>query len=153
MGDWASTERIQAGIVLADRAELAGELHVQGRVAQHDGPESPLEMLNRADPFFPLALPGGRIAFVAKAQVAVVACAAVPGPADPERASAAKTISLEVVMAGGAEFRGWATMELPPARARTLDYLNAPGKFFALTCPDATRFINRSHVSVVRPLE
>jgi hypothetical protein len=153
MGDWASTERIPAEISLADQARLSGELHVQGRVAHHDGPETPLEMLNRPDVFFPVTLEGGRVAFLAKAQVSVVACSPNLGPADPERVSAAKTIALEIVMAGGEEFHGWATLELPPTRARTLDYLNAPGAFFSLQGADATRFINRSHVRAVRPTD
>ena len=153
MGDWASTERISADISLADQARLSGELHVQGRVAQHDGPETLLEMLNRPDAFFPVTLGEGKVAFVAKAQVSVVACSPTLGPGDPERLSAAKTIALEIVMSGGAEFRGWATMELPPTRARTLDYLNAAGTFFSLHGEDATRFINRAFVRVVRPLD
>jgi hypothetical protein len=153
MGDWASTERISAGISLADQAELSGELHLQGRVAHHDGPETPLEMLNRSDAFFPVTLPDGKVAFVAKSQVAVIACAPEIGQSDPDRASAAKTIRLEIVMAGGAEFRGWATLELPPTRARTLDYLNAAGLFFSLQGEDASRFINRTFVRVVRPLD
>jgi hypothetical protein len=153
MGDWASTERISADISLADQARLSGELHVQGRVAHHDGPETPLEMLNRPDAFFPVTLEQGKVAFLAKAQVSVVACPPNLGPSDPERVSAAKTIALEIVMAGGEEFRGWATLELPPTRARTLDYLNAPGQFFSLFGEDATRFINRSHVRVVRPTD
>lgn len=153
MGDWASTERISADISLAEQAGLKGELHLQGRVAHHDGPETPLEMLNRPDAFFPVTLEQGKIAFLAKAQVAVVACSPEVGHADPERASAAKTIALEIVMAGGAEFRGWAALELPPTKARTLDYLNAAGLFFSLQGEDATRFINRAHVRVVRPLD
>ena len=154
MGDWASTERISAEISLADQARLSGELHVQGRVAHHDGPETPLEMLNRPDAFFPVTLGQGKVAFLAKAQVSMVACAPDDlGPSDPERVSAAKTIALEIVMAGGEELRGWATLELPPTRARTLDYLNAPGAFFSLKGEDATRFINRSFVRVVRPLD
>lgn len=153
MADWASTERIPADISLAEQWRLMGELHVQGRVAHHDGPETPLEMLNRPDNFFPVTLDNGKIAFVAKAQVSVVACAPQVGQGDPERASAAKTIALEIVMAGGTEFRGWATLELPPTRARTLDYLNAGGLFFSLQGEDATRFINRTFVRLVRPLD
>lgn len=153
MGDWASTERIPADIALADQARLSGQLHVQGRVAQHDGPETPLEMLNRPDPFFPVTLEQGKVAFVAKAQVAFVVGAPHLGQSDPERVSAAKTIALEIVMVGGEEFRGWATLELPPTRARTLDYLNASGTFFSLQGEDATRFINRAFVRMVRPLD
>ena len=153
MGDWVSTERIKADISLAEQVGLKGELHVQGRVAHHDGPETLLEMLNRDDTFFPVTLPDGKVAFVAKAQVAVVTCSPEVGQSDPDRLSAAKTIALEIIMAGGAEFRGWATLELPPTRARTLDYLNASGLFFSLQGEDAVRFISRSHVRVVRPLD
>jgi hypothetical protein len=153
MADWASTERIEAVIAMAEQVEVAGQLHLQGRVAHHDGPETPLEMLNRADPFFPITLGNGHIAFVAKSQVAVVACVPSVLPTDPERMGAAKTIALEVVMAGGAEFQGSAALELPPTKARTLDYLNAAGRFFTLESAEATRYINRTHVRIVRPLD
>jgi hypothetical protein len=152
MSDWASTVRITADFCLADQTRLRGELHVQGRVAHHDGPETPLEMLNRPDAFFPISVDQG-IAFLAKAQVAVVVCAPQVEYSDPERVSAVKTIALEIVVAGGEEFRGWAALELPPTRARTLDYLNGPGQFFSLQGEDATRLINRAHVRVVRPLD
>jgi hypothetical protein len=153
MSDWASTERIQADVSTVDQQVIHGELHVQAGVAQHDGPETLLEMLNRSDPFFPVSLAQGGIVFTAKAQVAVVTCAPEVGLSDPERIGAAKTIGLEVVMTGGAEFRGWATLELPPTRARALDYLNAPGLFFTLRSDLAIRFINRSFVRYVRPLD
>ena len=153
MADWASTERIRADIALTEHLQLVGELHVQARVAHHDGPETALEMLNRVDPFFPVTLADGQVAFAAKSQVAVVTCGPEIGMADPERLGAAKTIALEVVMAGGSEFRGWATLELPPTRARTLDFLNASGLFFALQSDGATRFINRTYVRIVRPLD
>lgn len=153
MSDWASTERIRAEIILADQARLEGELHVQGRVGLHDGPETVLEMLNRDEIFFPLTLAETQVAFVAKSQVSVVVCASEIGVTDPELIGALKIIDLEVTMAGGAEFRGHATIELPPSRARALDYLNTGGRFFALRNDSATRFINRAHVRVVRPLD
>ncbi len=153
MADWASTERIKAEILLAEGRTLAGELHLQARVAQHDGPETPLEMLNRPDAFFPVTLDDGRIGFIAKSQVSAIRSASAMTPADPERVSAAKTIGLEVVMAGGAEYRGWAALELPPTRARTLDYLNASGLFFMLESEDAAWFIHREYVRMVRPLD
>jgi hypothetical protein len=153
MADWASTERIQAELDLAEHVRLLGELHVQARVGHHDGPETPLEMLNRPEPFFPVTLQGGEIAFTAKSQVSVVTCGPAIGISDPDRAGAAKTIGLEVTMASGEEFRGWAALELPPTKARTLDYLNAPGRFFTLLSEEATRYINRRYVRLVRPLD
>ena len=153
VSNWASTERIPAEISLAEQVVIHGDLHVQPRVAQHDGAETPLEMLNRPDAFFPISLATGEISFVAKAQVAVVTCGPFSSLQDPERSEAVKTIGLVVRMAGGAEFSGRAELELPPTRARALDYLNAAGAFFALRSEAALRFINRTHVRVVRPID
>ena len=74
MSDWAATERLPAEIQLAEGVTLRGELHLQARVAYHDGAETPLEMLNRGDAFFALSVSDG-IAFISREQVAVVTCA------------------------------------------------------------------------------
>jgi hypothetical protein len=153
MADWASTERLAVEVTLAEQLQFKGELHLQARSAHHDGPESPLEMLNRSDPFFPVTLQDGGIAFAAKSQVAVVVCPSDVGSTDPDRIGAAKTIELIVYLTGGSEFRGWATLELPPPRARALDYMNGPGLFFTLRNQETTRFINRTYVRLVRPLD
>ena len=72
---------------------------------------------------------------------------------DPERASAARQIELEVVMQGGTEYRGRAVLELPPSRSRSLDYLNGAGVFFALASDDVSWYINKSRVRFARPLD
>ena len=41
-------------------------------------------------------------------------------------------------MVGGAEYRGVAVSELPPTRARALDLLNAPERFFQLLTDEGT---------------
>ena len=153
VSNWASTERVPAQILLAEQMVIQGELHLQPMVAFHEGSETPLEMLNRSDAFFPISLPGGEITFVAKAQVAVVTCAADAFVTDPERLGAAKTIGMEVVLEGGAELKGRSLLELPPTRSRALDYLNSIGQFFVLRSDTALRFINRAHVRVVRPTD
>lgn len=153
MNHWASTERAPAEIRLADGGIVAGELHLQSRVAHRSGPETVLEMLNRPDPFFPLSLADGGIVFLSKAQVAVVTCGPGAGEVDPDRTSAAKQVGLEVGIRGGDELRGWATLELPPTRLRALDYLNAAGVFFAVRTHARTHFINRAHARLVRPLD
>jgi hypothetical protein len=58
-----------------------------------------------------------------------------------------------VVLHGGAEYRGRATFELPANRGRTLDYVNAPGGFFALWSDDVTWYVNKSHVRLIRPFD
>ncbi len=153
MSEWSqSTERMQAEVRLVDGVSLQGELHLQGRVFHHTGPESPVELLNRPEAFIPLSTPNG-IVFVAKAQVMMVVCPPVSAVPDPERLSVAKLIGLDVVMHGGVEVKGWATLELPPPRARTLDFLNGPEPFFAISTDDDYRVLNRALVRLVRPLD
>ncbi len=152
MSDCAASHRLPAEVLLAEGVTVRGELHLQARVAHREGPETPLEMLNRDEPFFVLSTPDANIVFLSRDQVAVVSCAPEPGLDDPDRLNAAKRQDLEVVLWGGAEYRGWATLELPPTRARTLDYLNASGRFVAVSTETETRYINRSHVCIVRPV-
>ena len=151
MSEWAATERIPARVGLAEGLVLQGEIHLQARVALREGPELPVEMLNRPEPFFPLSLPSGEVIFVSKAQVAVVAYRQVPAPEDPERQSAARLIGLEIMLSGGAEYRGFAVSELPPIRGRASDFLNSAEAFFCLTTNEATVCIHRAHVRVARP--
>jgi len=72
---------------------------------------------------------------------------------DPARASAARLVALEVALATGAEYRGRSTFELPPSRARALDYVNAPGSFFTVWSNDLTRYFNKALVRLIRPLD
>ena len=85
MSDWATTRRLPAAVTLAGGDVAIGELHLQPIVAHHDGPESPVEMLNRAEEFFPLALADGGVIFLSKSTVAFVACATADVPDQEQR--------------------------------------------------------------------
>ena len=61
-----------------------------------------------------------------KAQVLEITCPEDVPPPDPDRVTAAKLVELEVILPGGAEYRGSVTLELPPGRRRTLDYHEWP---------------------------
>jgi hypothetical protein len=152
MNDWGATQRITAEVVLADGVVLEGELHLVASAAYPLNTESPLEMLNRAEPFFALTLGPGEVAFVSKAQVAVLSCRD-QGSFDPERASAARLVALEVALTTGAEYKGRSSFELPPSRSRALDYVNTPGRFFTVWTNDLTRYFNKSLVRLIRPLD
>ena len=152
MSSWGSTRLVPAEAALAEGVVLAGTLHLMARVAFPPGPETPLELLNRAEPFFALTLDGGGVALVAKAQLAVLTCRDVPPP-DPARLSAAKLVDLEVTVVGGAEYRGRAAVELPRSRSRALDFLNDPDPFFPLCSDDAARYLNKRLVRLIRPLD
>ena len=140
-------------MVLAEGVVLAGELHLLARATYPLDAESPLEMLNRDDPFFALTQPEGGVTFVSKAQVSVVSCQEQPAVDDPDRASAARLVELAVQLTDGVEYRGRSSFELPPASARALDYVNAPGRFFTLRTDDITQYINKSLVRLIRPLD
>ena len=153
MSDWGATRRISAEVVLADGVVLEGDMHLVASAAYPLSSESPLDMLNRPEPFFALTLGEGEVAFVSKAQVALVSCRDGSPDADPERASVARLVALEVALASGAEYRGRSTFELPPSRARALDYVNTPGRFFTVWTNDLTRYFNKSLVRLIRPLD
>jgi hypothetical protein len=153
MSDWGATHRVPAKVVLAEGVVLAGDLHLLVGATFPSDTESPLEMLNRDDPFFALTQPEGGVTFVSKAQVSVVSCHDQKPLDDPDRASAAKLVALSVELRDGVEYRGRSSFELPPARARALDYVNAPGRFFTIWTEDATTYINKSLVRLIRPLD
>jgi hypothetical protein len=152
MSDWGATQRVTAEVVLADGVVLEGDLHLVASAAYPLNTESPLEMLNRAEPFFALTLGASEVAFVSKAQVAVLSCRD-QSSFDPERASAARLVALEVALTTGAEYKGRSSFELPPSRSRALDYVNTPGRFFTVWTDDLTRYFNKSLVRLIRPLD
>ena len=60
MSDWGATRRISAEVVLADGVVLEGDMHLVASAAYPLSSESPLDMLNRPEPFFALTLGAGR---------------------------------------------------------------------------------------------
>ncbi len=153
MSDWGATQQAAARVVLAEGVVLAGHLHLLARTMSPSDAESPLEMLNRQEPFFALTLNGGGVALVSKAQVAVVACRELAPPDDPDRTSVAKLVALAVELTDGVEYRGHCSFELPPSRSRALDYLNGPGRFFTLETDGMMQYINKAQVRHIRPLD
>lgn len=156
MSEWGTTTRVSAVVTLANGEVYPGEIHLIDWVHHHAGPETPLEMLNRPEGFFPVTQDTGTV-FVPKAQVAMVTCEWPPHGwppdgivllPDPDR-----RISLLVRLASGEELRGVAAMAVRTGHGRALDYLNESGPFFQLVTEDVPRLINRAHVCIVRPLD
>jgi hypothetical protein len=142
-----------ATVLLAGGGKRDGEIYVMERVPQHAGHETPLDMLNRPEAFFPFRAKEEQqgVLLVAKART-VSLTVRRPDDEDSARLSAAKQASLEITLADGSKLSGWATLELPRYHSRLLDYLNASAEpFFAITTPDAVHLVNRAHVLYVRP--
>ena len=150
---WGTIYREEARVVFADGGAVDGQVHLLARLNYPAGPETPLEMLNRPDAFFALTGAGNGPVLVSKSQAAVVTCRQSVVPGDPERLSAARLVPIDVVLASGLELRGQSALELPPSRNRTLDFVNAPGQFFALWSGDVTHFVNKALVRLIRPLD
>ena len=144
---------IPATLLLAGGGTRVGEVYVAERVSQHAGPETPLDMLNRAEAFFPFRSKKNSegVLLVAKART-VYLTVPLPDDVDSARLSAAKQVSLELTLADGSKLSGWATVELPESHSRLLDYLNSStDPFFALTTAEVVHLINRAHVLYARP--
>jgi hypothetical protein len=146
---------VAAHLQLTHGVARNGEIFVFERVPEHSGVETPLEMLNRPEGFFPFRPDGkGAVLLVTKALTVLLTVSHQAMISDPDRLSAAKTIPLEVMLANGRTLKGVAAFEAPEHHARLLDYLNASREpFFAVSTGDATHYVNRSHVLYARPQE
>jgi hypothetical protein len=144
---------VPASLLLTEGNRRRGEIYVMERVPHHTGPETPLEMLNRAEGFFPFRAAGeGAVLLVAKARTITLSVPREATAEDPARLSAAKLVGIELTLAGESVLTGWATLELPEYHSRLLDYLNAsPDPFFAVGTADEVHFVNRAHVLYARP--
>lgn len=150
--DWGNMLRVRAEVRVTGGQTVTGTLHLQRVAPLHDGIETPEEVLSRSEAFFAMTTDDGT-RFMAKSQVLVVTVIdPLPLP-DPERLSAARTIGLRIEMSDGQAFSGTVSSELPPNRARALDYLNLGQGFFGLQSPEAVHYVNRCHVRIVTPLD
>jgi hypothetical protein len=154
MTTWLDTRRERVEITVTGNRTLVGDIHLLLAAETHAGPESAVDLLNRHEPFFAVTFPEEQTVFLAKSQVLVVTLPPPPRPAidDPQRESAARHLQLEVEMADGSVFEGDVALELPPDRARLLDFLNLAPPFFALSNPEGIRLIHRAHVRTVSPV-
>jgi hypothetical protein len=145
---------IAANLLLAQGESRPGEIFVMERVPQHDGPETVLELLNRPEGFFAFRPNADHeVLLVSKQQTVSLAIDRQAPIADPARLSAARTLGVEIALAGGTILGGWASAELPEGHTRVLDYLNAsPVSFFAVWTHAATYYLNRAFVLYARPL-
>jgi hypothetical protein len=145
---------IPANLLLAQGDSQPGKIFVMERVPQHDGPETVLELLNRPEGFFAFQPAANHdVLLVSKQQTVSLAVDRQAPIADPARLSAARTLGVEIALAGGTILGGWASAELPEAHSRVLDYLNAlPEPFFAVWTHAATYYLNRAFVLYARPL-
>lgn len=151
MSDWISTRRQQVAVHLTDRRVLTGSIHLQMIARHHTGPETTDDLLNREETFYVLILDGEQPVFVAKRHTLYLELPPQPID-DPDRASAARRLELELELADGTLLEGMVMIELPPDRLRALDFFNAAPTFFPLWTDDAVRIVNRDHIRAASPV-
>lgn len=150
---WGGTLRVRSELWIAGGRVLHGDVHLQHFASAHWGPETVTDALERNDAFFPITTEDGQALLLAKAQVLAVSVPLRDDPQDDQRLSAARPLRLTVELSDGSTHTGTVTCELPPHRTRTLDFLNHHSGFFALRTGEFVRYVNRSHVRVVTPLD
>jgi hypothetical protein len=158
MSEWGSFHRVSAVVTLENGDTLPGHIHLLGAVPYREGPETPLEMLNRSEGFFPLTFDDGGVLLLSKATVATVVCegntlAMTNLSEDEPEGHPEPVMSLELVLTTGEEIQGHARPGIGHVRPRPVDYLNSVSPFFEVLTEGGSRLVNRLHVRFVRPLD
>jgi hypothetical protein len=153
--DWYRIEKQRLAVTL----KLLGGVSVRGHVflgptarGYHDG-EDPVRVFNAPEPFLPIELESGEVLLVAKNRVEEVWGMTLAAE-DDVRLASARSMRLEVRLAGGSAHCGCVAVELPAQQARLLDFLNQhDARFLTLHTPEGTRLLNTRQIESVRPLD
>jgi len=144
-------DRLAAVVVTLGGERMTGELFVQASPRNRYGREEAADILNSAEPFFPMLTNGGELFLIAKDRVREVE-SRDPLPTEDWQIGAPATI--EVLVTGGAVHTGNVYLESLSGRTRVLDYLNRVGeRFLLLYTSRGTVLLNRSFIERVRPLD
>lgn len=144
-------ERLAAVLVTVGGETITGELFVQASPRNRYGREEAADILNSAEPFFPISTTDGDMLLIAKDRVREMETSD-PTSADEWRIGAPATV--EVHLTGGAVHTGNVYLESLSGRTRVLDYLNRVGeRFLLLYTPRGTLLLNRTFIERVRPLD
>ena len=146
-------DRIAVVVTTMGGVRITGDLFVQPYTRQRMGREEAPDVLNSAEPFFPLASESDGTFLIAKDNVREVE---IPGPVDEELqiAVGSRAVEIEMHLTGGAIETGAVFLEVPTDRPRLLDFLNrVHDRFLTLYSPDGVRLVNRRLIERVRPLD
>ncbi|HUQ98976.1 MAG TPA: hypothetical protein VM166_05935 [Gemmatimonadaceae bacterium] len=149
------TTRQAVVLTMVGGEELRGNIFIHSSSVRPFELEDVSELFNSSEPFFPLELASEEVILVSKQRVAEVAAGREVAATDttPTEGSSASAL-LQVVLAGGDVRLGAIMLEVRPARARVLDYLNRLNTpFLTLYTSNEARLINRSLIDRVRPLD
>ena len=144
-------ERLPVVVTTESGERLTGDMFVQGYARRRLGREEAVDVLNDAEPYFPLALPDRGMLLIAKHRVRDVE---VPDTEHAAPAVSSRPATVELVVAGGDAFLGEVRLEVPFERPRLLDFLNRmQQRFITLHTADGIRLVNCRLIERVRPLD
>lgn len=116
-------------------------------------PTTALELLNDAEPFFPLDCEDIGILLIAKDRL-VEAWGDAVGNEDEMRIATMRAVAVELWMADGRARTGTMLLEVPMDRPRLLDFLNDHRqRFVRMDTPDGPHIINARLIERARPLD
>lgn len=140
--------RRRVAIILTGGARLHGDLFLQPSARYRVGPQDPLDLLNEADRFLPVAVDGTAMTLLAKDHIIRVQYEEREADTHLEGVSLA---AVDVHCIDGAVVGGTLRLETPADRPRLLDYLNdVPDAFLRVRMPTAVCLVNRRRIAQVR---
>lgn len=148
-------DRCSVVLALVGGETIAGAMFVQHAGEGDPRRESARDVLNSAEPFFPIETAKGETLLLAKDRVIDV-LVELPGDGEGDgdelRRASARSALLEIVLCGGVVRSGLVLLELPTGQPRLLDYLNRlSDRFLVLYATEGTRLINRALIERVLP--
>ena len=144
-------DRCAVRLSLVSGETITGAMFVQHAGEADPRRESAVDVLNSAEPFFPVEMAGGETVLVAKDRVVEV-LAELATDEDELRRASARSALLEIVLSGGVVRSGLVLIEMPSDQPRLLDYLNRlSDRFLVLYATEGTRLINRALIERVLP--
>lgn len=154
MSDYRIEKQRCAVVVTTHSGEIiSGEMFLQPFGRPDGGTERPQDILNGADPFFPLAISDEETVLIAKEQVVEVSLDFDPAESS-ENESLSRPTVIEVRLISGATHAGAIFLQLPLERPRLLDFLNRDTqRFLTLHGTERRLLINRQVIERVRPLD
>lgn len=143
-------EKSRLPVVLMTREgqRITGDLFVQSTARNRLGHETAQDVLNSAEPFFPIATMRGRTLLLAKEQVRELFVA--HEDCDPSDWAFGKPAEVDVVMQGGSRHVGTILVHEASGRRRVLDFLNRlDDRFLSLRREDGVVLLNRTQIAHV----
>jgi hypothetical protein len=145
-------ERLPVVIVTGGGERLFGDMFVQAYARHRSGREEPMDVLNGAERFFPLATADGQTLLIAKQGVRELEI--VGEGFEPADVAGARPTTVEVTLRGGPTRVGRVYLEVPFDRPRLLDFLNRYAHpFLTLHTDDGVRLMNVALLERVRQLD